>query len=130
METIDVSRGKRNGNGHRARGRSPARARARRGDADLSALLGALQSVERGDFSVRLSHDAPGLMGEVMSAFNRVVRRNEAMAGEIARVGRMVGREGRVEDRAAIGDARGAWAEAVESINTLIGELVWPTSEV
>src|SRR5207253_327433 len=43
---------------------------------------------------------------------------------------RVVGREGRMTERASLGDATGGWGTSVHSINTLIGDLVQPTTEV
>src|SRR5690348_324127 len=70
VQTIDHTRGKKNGNGHRSHRRAAPRRRSQRGhDRELLQLLEALEAVERGDFSVRLPHDGPGLMSDVMSAF-------------------------------------------------------------
>src|SRR4029079_1460008 len=41
-----------------------------------------------------------------------------------------VGREGKTKNRVKFGLSRGAWAEMESSVNTLIDDLVWPTSEV
>ncbi len=42
---------------------------------------------------------------------------------------RVVGKEGKINQRASIGEVTGSWADAVASVNTLIGDLVHPTSE-
>ena len=41
----------------------------------------------------------------------------------------MVGKEGKLKQRAALQNARGFWAQKVESINSLIDDLVHPTNE-
>ena len=51
------------------------------------------------------------------------------MAQELERLSRVVGKEGKINQRADIGEVTGAWAESVASVNTLIGDLVHPTSE-
>ena len=61
----------------------------------LSELLGALQAVRDGDFSVRLSPDRVGLEGKIADTFNEIVRANARMAAELERVGAAVGRQGR-----------------------------------
>src|SRR5205814_1805704 len=48
----------------------------------------------------------------------------------IVRVERVVGREGRMNERASLGETSGGWAESMGAINALIGDLVQPTTEV
>jgi hypothetical protein len=55
---------------------------------------------------------------------------NERMAVELARMNAVVGKEGRLGQRAALGDAGGGWRECMESVNGLIDDLVQPTTEV
>ena len=52
------------------------------------------------------------------------------MAQEFERVSLAVGKEGRITQRATLAGAGGSWAASVTSVNTLIGDLVQPTSEV
>src|SRR5207302_700140 len=49
---------------------------------------------------------------------------------EFARIGNEVGKEGKTGQRAKLPVATGSWQECVESVNTLIGDLVQPTAEV
>ncbi len=42
----------------------------------------------------------------------------------------MVGKEGKLKQRASMRDARGFWGESIECVNALIDDLVHPTSEV
>ena len=48
-----------------------------------------------GDFSVRLPGDQTGLSGKIADTFNEIVAANERMANQLARVGQVVGREGK-----------------------------------
>src|SRR5205814_2690135 len=41
-----------------------------------------------------------------------------------------IGREGRLTERMTVGTARGAWSTSVDSVNSLIDDLVRPTTEV
>ena len=67
-------------------------------------LLEGLRAVQRGDFNIRLSTTADrGLMNDIANAFNALVSINEAMAREILRVARVVGRDGRMAERATLG---------------------------
>jgi hypothetical protein len=69
-------------------------------------------------------------MSSLASAFNRVASMNEAMVREMVRVERIVGREGRMTERASLGDVSGGWSTSLDAINSLIGDLVQPTTEV
>ena len=94
-------------------------------------LIKALTAAGRGDFSVRLPishHDK--LLDQLAMRFNAVAERNEAITSEIIRVEQAVRREGRMTERATVKGAVGGWREIEGSINSLIGGLVQPTTEV
>ncbi|MBV8899442.1 MAG: HAMP domain-containing protein, partial [Verrucomicrobia bacterium] len=97
---------------------------------DSRVLLSALTALKRGDFSVRLPVDWIDVAGKAADAFNEVVELNERMAKELARLREAVGREGRIDQRARLGEAQGAWATSITLINDLIADLVQPTSEM
>jgi HAMP domain-containing protein/signal transduction histidine kinase/CheY-like chemotaxis protein len=133
----------------------PARTRpkrnARNGTPDggpLGRLLAALRAARQGDFTVRLRAE-PGnepesgngngnaghaanaaVMRAIAAEFNAMVGLNEALASEMVRVERVVGREGRMTERVALKEMNGGWAASIGSINALIGDLVQPTTEV
>ena len=96
---------------------------------ELSALLTALTALKRGKEGVRLPVEWTGVAGKVADAFNEVVEQNERMATELARLSRVVGKEGRLQQRLNLGDVGGFWGQSVESVNELIEDLVHPTSE-
>src|SRR6201982_2734281 len=97
---------------------------------DSNVLLHALTALKNGDFSVRLPLDWVGIAGKTADTFNEVVTLNHRMAPELVRLRQSVGREGRINQRASLGEVEGAWAESVELINDLIADLVQPTSEM
>ncbi len=97
---------------------------------DTGQLLAALMAFKRGDFSARLPEDWVGVPGKIADTFNSVIETNQRMARELERIGRVVGKEGRITQRASIGEVTNCWADAIESINDLIGDLVRPTSEM
>ena len=99
-------------------------------DAPLRELLAALQSMRVGDFSARLPGDQVGLFGKIADTFNEIVSANERMAHQLDRVGEVVGREGKTRQRVSFGLSLGAWGEMEHSVNTLIDDLLWPTTEV
>ena len=98
--------------------------------ADLAAILASLQRMQQGDFSVRLPGSWTGLPGKIADTFNDIVAANEQMAGELKRVGQAVGKEGRTRERARFRTMNGAWGEIEVSVNTLVEDLLRPTTEV
>ena len=97
---------------------------------DSKQLLSALGAFKRGDFSVRLPEDWTGIGGKIADTFNDVIATNEKMARELDRISRLVGKEGRITQRATIGDVSNCWAGSIGSVNALIDDLVHPTSEM
>src|SRR5262245_4779566 len=97
---------------------------------DRGELLKALRSFKRGDFSVRMPMNLTGIDGEIAQTFNDVVELEEAKAAEIARVADQVGKEGLLGSRMSVPGAAGAWAEVIESMNTLITDIAYPMTEV
>jgi CheY-like chemotaxis protein/signal transduction histidine kinase/HAMP domain-containing protein len=89
-----------------------------------------MRAAQRGDLAVRLSARGSGLLRELAEAFNALAATNEALKSEMVRVERVVGREGRMAERASLDDLKGGWAISIGAINALIGDLVQPTTEV
>src|SRR5687768_12569545 len=99
-------------------------------DVELETLLSALTSLRKGDFSVRLPGNWSGLGSKVSDTFNDVMDQLESMTGELDRISRVVGKEGKIKQRASVGALHGAWAGTMDSVNALISDLVHPTSEI
>ena len=93
-------------------------------------VLAALTDLKKGDARASLPQDWTGVPGKVADAFNDVVSENVRMARELERLSRVVGKQGRLKERAFVPDATGFWRDSAESINSLIADLVHPTSEV
>jgi signal transduction histidine kinase/HAMP domain-containing protein/CheY-like chemotaxis protein len=112
----------------------PRPARGARGldEAEVERLLAALTAVRDGDFRVRLRApaDPDDPMARIAAVFGEVVERNRHLTGELDRVRRVVGRDGRLDERLRPGAGGGAWAGAVTAANDLLDELVRPTVEV
>jgi HAMP domain-containing protein/signal transduction histidine kinase/DNA-binding response OmpR family regulator len=102
---------------------------ASQGD-QMNAILMALSALRRGDASVRLPVTGDGAFGKVSEVFNELVEQSATLADEVARLSQVVGKEGKLKRRAALPGARGFWAESVDCMNSLIDDLVHPTSEV
>src|SRR2546422_4333915 len=97
---------------------------------DARLLLKVLSDLKKGDFTTRLSSEQTGLTGKIYDALNEVIELNQRMAKEFHRVATVVGKEGRIRQRASLPMATGTWSACIDSVNTLIADLVQPTTEV
>src|SRR2546426_660183 len=100
------------------------------GHLDTKLLLSTLVAVKNGDFSVRLPVEWTGINGKIADAFNDIIEVNAKMAKELERVSKVVGKEGRLTQRASLGSGSGAWTGMIESVNSLVSDLVQPTNEM
>ncbi len=98
--------------------------------AELGIILASLQTMRDGDFSIRLPAAWTGIGGKIADTFNEIVIANQRIANELQRVGHVVGKEGRTKERTRFYQPRGAWGEMEASVNTLIDDLLRPTTEV
>jgi methyl-accepting chemotaxis protein len=96
---------------------------------ELTLIHSALVGLRKGDPSVKLPYRGSPGFGKVAELFNDLVEQNVSMAEELAKLAQMVGKEGKLKRRAALQNARGFWAQKLESINSLIDDLVHPTNE-
>ncbi|MEO3756554.1 HAMP domain-containing protein [Streptomyces sp. B6B3] len=83
-----------------------------------------------GNLRKRLAVTGDGPMAQIAAVYNQVAERNLHVTGELARVRRVVGREGKLTERMETGACEGAWAKAVDDANDLVEDLVRPVSEV
>jgi len=93
-------------------------------------ILAALVALRDGDFSVRLPNSWDGVDSEIASAFNQITAQEARISAEVARLSATVGKEGRLKQRMSVPGALGGWATKVDSINTLMDDLVRPTAEI
>ena len=100
-------------------------------EARLEGLLDVVQAMVDGEFHVRapLSDDG-SLVDDIARTINVLNARHQEMTEEIVRLERVVGREGRMEERAKLDGAQGGWRTKLDTINQLIGDLVMPTTEI
>ena len=83
-----------------------------------------------GDFGARMPSGLDGLEGKIADAFNDILAVSSRRTLETARVCRVVGKEGKLKERMRVPSAGGGWADEIIALNTLIDDLVWPTTEV
>nr|WTB34079.1 HAMP domain-containing protein [Streptomyces sp. NBC_00830] len=98
--------------------------------AALNRLLAGLVAMRDGNFRRRLTVSGDGVMTELAAVFNEVADRNLHLTGELARVRRVVGREGKLTERLETGACEGSWAAAIDASNELVDDLARPVSEV
>src|SRR6185503_16337553 len=96
---------------------------------EFGPVLNALAALKRGERGVRLPSEWSGLAGKVADTFNDVASQNERMAEELARLRLAVGKQGKLRERGSIGDVHGFWRESIHDVNSLIEDLVHPTTE-
>ena len=113
----------------RAKQRGNGQPSAGDGDAMHQILLSML-AFRGGDFSQRLPAEWTGVFGKIADAFNDVAALNDRRVREKQRICQTVGKEGKLRQRMTVPGATGAWADEVVAFNTLVDDLVWPTTEV
>src|SRR5947209_6019634 len=119
------------GNGKRRGGSGDgARGTAAIADPVLARLEDALRAAAVGDFGVRLPARRKDEIGRVEAAYNQLAARNAALENELVRIAQIIGREGRMTERARLMGADGGWSNTIDSVNGLIDDLVRPTTEV
>jgi HAMP domain-containing protein/signal transduction histidine kinase/CheY-like chemotaxis protein len=99
-------------------------------DPALGRIADALKAAAEGDFDVRLPARRKDEIGRLEAAFNDLAARNAALESEVVRIAQIIGREGRMTERAQLDAVGGGWETAIDSINGLIDDLVRPTTEV
>ncbi|MGP3971240.1 HAMP domain-containing protein [Streptomyces sp. 6N223] len=83
-----------------------------------------------GNLRKRLTVTGDGPMAQIAAVYNQVADRNMHVTGQLARVRRVVGREGKLTERLETGACEGAWAKAIDDSNDLLEDLVRPVSEM
>src|SRR5580658_8145497 len=99
-------------------------------DSHSRQILSAILAFRDGNFGVRLPGNWLGIDGRVAAAFNQTIDHEEHISKEMARLSVSVGKEGRLKQRMSVPGLIGGWAVKAESINTLLDDLVRPTSDV
>ncbi|BAY44080.1 GAF sensor hybrid histidine kinase [Scytonema sp. HK-05] len=96
---------------------------------DLRQLLKTLAAVKKGDFSARMPLDQTGMAGKIADTLNDIIEQNERLTEELQRISNVVGKDGKISERASLGKVQGSWSDCVDSVNTLVTDLVQPTAE-
>ena len=97
---------------------------------DDKELLRILIQVRNGNFSVRMPIDEVGVKGKVCDTLNEIISLNEEMMRQFTKAGNTIGKQGKLTQRIEVPNAKGSWSTGVDSLNTLISDLVHPTIEI
>ncbi len=100
------------------------------GSADARELYRVLTEVKNGNFGVRMPIDQVGVSGKICDTLNEIISLNERMMEEFTKAGNTIGKQGKLTQRISVPSAKGAWSTGVESLNSLISDLVHPTIEI
>ena len=97
---------------------------------DPEVLLGVLSDVKAGDFTARMPVHWTGVGGKVADRLNEIIGANQALGAELERVSRVVGKEGKLSQRVSFKGTDQVWGGCIESVNSLIEDLVRPSNEM
>ena len=93
-------------------------------------LMKVLTEVKNGNFSVRMTSEHDGINGRISETLNEIIELNEKMMLEFTKAGKIIGKQGKLTERIPLPKGRGSWVSGVDSLNTLISDLVHPTIEI
>ena len=99
-------------------------------EARLRQMLAAVTALRDGDFSARLPTEWEATDFRIAQAFNQAIANADRISREVGRISDSVGKDGRLKQRLSLPGAIGGWATTVDSLNTLIDDLVRPTTEI
>ncbi|MGN6582662.1 MAG: response regulator, partial [Rhizobiaceae bacterium] len=80
-------------------------------------------AVARGDLSKKITVDVKGEILELKSTINTMVDQLNSFAGEVTRVAREVGTEGKLGGQAQVGGVAGTWKDLTDNVNLMATNL-------
>src|SRR5947209_5905322 len=80
-------------------------------------------AVARGDLSKKITADVRGEILEVKNTINTMVDQLNAFAGEVSRVAREVGTEGKLGGQAEVEGVAGTWKDLTDNVNFMAANL-------
>ncbi|HSZ72265.1 MAG TPA: HAMP domain-containing protein, partial [Cytophagaceae bacterium] len=97
---------------------------------DPKDLLRVLMEIRNGNFNARMPIDQVGINGKICDTLNDIISLNEKMIEEFTKARNTIGKQGKLTQRIEVPQAKGAWSSGVDSLNSLISDLVHPTIEI
>ena len=89
-----------------------------------------LSEVKAGDFTARMPRPLDRRRRQDRRRLNEIIGANEALGTELERVSRVVGKEGKLSQRVSFKGTDQVWGDCIESVNSLIEDLVRPSNEM
>ena len=80
-------------------------------------------AVAKGDLSRKITVDVSGEILELKNTINTMVDQLNAFAGEVTRVAREVGTEGKLGGQAEVKGVAGTWKDLTDSVNSMASNL-------
>src|SRR4051812_47461239 len=80
-------------------------------------------AVAKGDLSKKITVDVKGEILELKSTINTMVDQLNAFAGEVSRVAREVGSEGKLGGQAQVRGVAGVWKDLTDNVNSMAANL-------
>ena len=80
-------------------------------------------AVANGDLSRKITVDVRGEILELKNTINTMVDQLNAFAGEVTRVAREVGTEGKLGGQAEVSGVAGTWKDLTDTVNSMAGNL-------
>ncbi|PTX20001.1 methyl-accepting chemotaxis protein [Pontibacter mucosus] len=93
-------------------------------------IVKVVTAVSKGDLTQKLTLQAKGEMAELADTINTMVIDLNRLAGEVSRVARVAGVEGKLTERATLQGVGGSWKELVDTLNDLLESIVTPVLDV
>src|SRR5574339_551806 len=81
------------------------------------------KAVANGDLSKKITVDVKGEILELKNTINTMVDQLNGFAGEVTRVAREVGTEGKLGGQAAVPGVAGTWKDLTDNVNQMAGNL-------
>src|SRR5436309_990439 len=80
-------------------------------------------AVAKGDLSKKITVDVKGEILELKSTINTMVDQLNAFSGEVTRVAREVGTDGKLGGQAQVPGAAGTWKDLTDNVNAMAANL-------
>ncbi|MBA9078009.1 MULTISPECIES: HAMP domain-containing protein [Rufibacter] len=93
-------------------------------------IVKVVTAVSKGDLTQKLTLQAKGELADLADTINSMVEDLNRLAGEVSRVARVAGVEGKLTERASVPGVSGSWKELVDTLNDLLESIVTPVLEV
>src|SRR3569623_1057689 len=80
-------------------------------------------AVAQGDLSKKITVNVSGEIRQLKETLNTMVDQRNAFAGEVTRVAREVGTDGKLGGQAQVPEVAGTWKDLTDSVNSMAGNL-------